>query len=98
MSALSNKLKFGPQRSGMTHARWREVSRIQMPRRLIHVSKELPYEVPNPLAGRNGNPAVMPPMQIQPGGITYRAGRNIAKGARRELRIRKPGVRKAVAV
>lgn len=28
MSTLRNKTKMGPQRSGMTHARWREVQGI----------------------------------------------------------------------
>lgn len=29
MSTLNNRKKFGPQRSGMTHAQWRQAQRVR---------------------------------------------------------------------
>jgi len=83
VSQINAKQKFAPQRSGMTHQRWVEVSRIQMPRNLVHISKTFDYVTdPRTLIDKITRPDVLRMHK----GVTFNQGRNWHK---RELRIKR---------
>jgi hypothetical protein len=74
MSTLRNRTKADPQRSGMTHAKWRAVQALQPTKRMLHESAKY-------VTWANGH-SLQTPIKVVTGG-TYNVGRNAAKRARR---------------